>query len=884
MFVVAVAAAALKRGSVSSQLPLVNSRNGGSTPSADCRKAQPRSTSFARPASNSHSTNNTNTAADSKRAPRATNITNTSTSGSRTCTGAAVRRTTAATTGDSFRRRGDVTAGRTAGDRRVVDSTDGTEVLAGRHATSSMLDKLKLLSSGKNKTTPTTTTTTTGPREVGKKTSSSQLPVSSAKNPTNAPGISTSSSSGSTSRGTQRHTSSGTWRQGSTPATTTTGVGTAIRHAGDLGGKRSERTDNPQAAATSLSMETGGDLRKASSFAAKPRARGSNTASSSSSSSSAAVATCIGDAAKTLYAGRTAGLQRTSNNSTFKASAIPAPSSSQPSQQQRSVAGSGPKQRRTPSVSTSVPLPQGRPSTPTETPRPTRSSNRRAVATSASLPKEQTPLEKPLTSGTLSSRGRTPSQQQRSVGGTRPSRIQAPSSATAGATAASRVHVSSSTSSSVVPRGSQSRQSVAVDEQPQSRGSRAGQSRQQLQQQTTGVRQPGLRQVNSSQVELGVTQIHTGVTQTGVSQPGRGVRQSGAVRQTNVSQVNSGVTSQMTGVAPGASSSTSRDVDRSARSAPAVSARTSSLTSHSTPPPTPPAAGDVTTSSPVTSKPQKVSSDTQTTASAVQSAHIRRQLSEMAAASVSRSSKVKQQRQRDESSGSLNSDSTTASEEAAGKSSSNSNNSASSVDSVVCRPTSSCDEQTHDNTTDNNSKDNKRSTSTTTDHIASLRSKKHEAASSQQPAGKDTVKDTVKVTDVRPMPPIVRSAYLRATSGAAADVITTSSQRVPRDLAASRLTRPAAAMTQRQWSNESSPYSDVTGGATPASGGGGGYMSDGDIVRVTGAVPADDVNCGYMSEGGVSLYMKRMQQRFREGMLAVRESLEKNNGLTDDDR
>lgn len=289
------------------------------------------------------------------------------------------------------------------------------------------------------------------------------------------------------------------------------------------------------------------------------------------------------------------------------------------------------------------------------------------------------------------------------------------------------------------------------------------------------------------------------------------------------------------------------------------------------------------TSSPLTSKPQKVSSDTQTTASAVQSAHIRRQLSEMAAASVSRSSKVKQQRQRDESSGSLNSDSTTASEEAAGKSSSNSNNSASSVDSVVCRPTSSsCDELAQD-TADNNNKNNKRSTSTTTtDHIASLRSKKHEVTSSQ-PAAKDTVKDTVKVTDVRPMPPIVRSAYLR-TTGAAADVITTSSQRgAPRDPAASRLCRPAV-MTHRQWSNESQ-CCDVTAGATAGVGasGGCGYMSDGDIVRTACRVP-DDANCGYMSEGGVSLYMKRMQQRFREGMLAVRESLEKNNGLTDDDR
>lgn len=292
------------------------------------------------------------------------------------------------------------------------------------------------------------------------------------------------------------------------------------------------------------------------------------------------------------------------------------------------------------------------------------------------------------------------------------------------------------------------------------------------------------------------------------------------------------------------------------------------------------------TSSPMTSKPQKVSSDTQTTASAVQSAHIRRQLSEMAARSAashdatvkvsSRSSKVKRQTDmRDESSGSLNSDST-ASEEA-GKSSSNSNNSASSVDSVVCRPTSSCDEL------DTDHKSSSRST-TTTDHIASLRSKKqddqHANVTSSQPA-----KVTVNVTDVKPMPPIVRSAYLRTTG--AADVSTTSSRARDIGSAVSRLGVHRALISQhepgsgyKQWAHDSGLH-DVGAGATA---GGGGYMSDGDIVRTARRLIGDDTNCGYTSEGGVSLYMKRMQQRFREGMLAVRESVEKNNGLTDDDR
>jgi len=58
-------------------------------------------------------------------------------------------------------------------------------------------------------------------------------------------------------------------------------------------------------------------------------------------------------------------------------------------------------------------------------------------------------------------------------------------------------------------------------------------------------------------------------------------------------------------------------------------------------------------------------------------------------------------------------------------------------------------------------------------------------------------------------------------------------------------------------------------------------MSDGDILR---SHHLDDLNCGYMSEGGVSVYVKRMQQRFREGMLAVQECMERSNNMVDDDR
>ncbi|XP_071136244.1 neuron navigator 2-like isoform X30 [Mytilus edulis] len=61
-----------------------------------------------------------------------------------------------------------------------------------------------------------------------------------------------------------------------------------------------------------------------------------------------------------------------------------------------------------------------------------------------------------------------------------------------------------------------------------------------------------------------------------------------------------------------------------------------------------------------------------------------------------------------------------------------------------------------------------------------------------------------------------------------------------------------------------------------------GYMSDGDILKGS-QNKVDEMNCGYMSEGGASLYARRLQQRFREGMQAVKESMQKNNGMIDDD-
>ena len=61
-----------------------------------------------------------------------------------------------------------------------------------------------------------------------------------------------------------------------------------------------------------------------------------------------------------------------------------------------------------------------------------------------------------------------------------------------------------------------------------------------------------------------------------------------------------------------------------------------------------------------------------------------------------------------------------------------------------------------------------------------------------------------------------------------------------------------------------------------------GYMSDGDVLRRN---DFDDMNGGYMSEGGATLYARRLQQRFQEGMDAVKECMEKSRAaLGDEDR
>ncbi|VDP05874.1 unnamed protein product, partial [Soboliphyme baturini] len=59
-----------------------------------------------------------------------------------------------------------------------------------------------------------------------------------------------------------------------------------------------------------------------------------------------------------------------------------------------------------------------------------------------------------------------------------------------------------------------------------------------------------------------------------------------------------------------------------------------------------------------------------------------------------------------------------------------------------------------------------------------------------------------------------------------------------------------------------------------------GYVSDGDVLNYS--QPGDFDASGYMSEGGITLYARKMQDRFREGLEAVRNSISKPSDVLDD--
>ena len=255
-------------------------------------------------------------------------------------------------------------------------------------------------------------------------------------------------------------------------------------------------------------------------------------------------------------------------------------------------------------------------------------------------------------------------------------------------------------------------------------------------------------------------------------------------------------------------------------------------------------------------------------------------------------------------------------QESNSNSTSNSNNSVSSNDSVIFRP-SSCEDSELES--DHSSMGLK-----PTDHISQLRQKQHQqmresksGASSpkvknaettfevkgkgeHKEKGKETVigeENNEEIIDIKPMQPIQRAtpySYLRAVSGGplpkpSLHISTTLASAQSQNSASSRLgiNRPlldhtklySASSLRRAASNgnthmEPDYSSDVDFDIS-------GYMSDGDVLRSS---HNDDYNSGYMSEGGASLYARKMQQRFREGMQAVRECMQKGNGIMDDDR
>ncbi|CAH1798480.1 unnamed protein product [Owenia fusiformis] len=154
--------------------------------------------------------------------------------------------------------------------------------------------------------------------------------------------------------------------------------------------------------------------------------------------------------------------------------------------------------------------------------------------------------------------------------------------------------------------------------------------------------------------------------------------------------------------------------------------------------------------------------------------------------------------------------------------------------------------------------------------------------------------------DIKPMEPLERStpySYLRAFSKDGTDNQRTfnrynfpgssSYQHTPASQASSRIgvnrlldpNKFLSNSMKRTTSNCQSVQETDYGSDAESCDMAGGYVSDGDVLRTN----RQDDYSGYMSEGGASLYARRMQQRFREGMQAVRECMQKSNQLIDND-
>jgi len=199
----------------------------------------------------------------------------------------------------------------------------------------------------------------------------------------------------------------------------------------------------------------------------------------------------------------------------------------------------------------------------------------------------------------------------------------------------------------------------------------------------------------------------------------------------------------------------------------------------------------------------------------------------------------------------------------------------------------------------------------TVDHITSLRGSRRQSSEDLKspapsrddaatPGGDVGTCETTRTTElidafdcIKPMQPLVRSSIPCC-------VYEPSTRRLPTLLAQSA---GGSASRRLVFSRPPIGTAVVTAGGRGALGGRSGarespaacgYMSDGDVVRGGGSGSAavsrttDRLMSGYTSEGGggagVTSYARRMQQRFLEGILAVRQSMERAPQFTDDDR
>ncbi|XP_074661098.1 uncharacterized protein LOC141913823 isoform X2 [Tubulanus polymorphus] len=231
---------------------------------------------------------------------------------------------------------------------------------------------------------------------------------------------------------------------------------------------------------------------------------------------------------------------------------------------------------------------------------------------------------------------------------------------------------------------------------------------------------------------------------------------------------------------------------------------------------------------------------------------------------------------------------------------SSSEKSVSSTESVIYKPTS-CDEA--DPKSDTNAS---KTDSTTTDtEVGGAANKYRKNTASKNKEKMETTFDaegrtetvtvqdegSPEVMDIKPMQPILRSSpytgYLRSIA---------SNKQYPGPLSGgygstSRLGyhRPMMPDSSKYFSLKRTGPNNCTSSMIESTDYGSdaesfdisGYMSDGDILK-SNHMTSDDFS-GYMSEGGATLYARRMQQRFREGMQAVQECMQKSAGLTDDD-